>query len=86
MHIHTLLPVLSFLLLPIPARAQSEALHTDDSAADAFVYTDLVRGSPRGDTLIRGEPARWARHDPRPCQVGPSRVRTIFEVQQRETR
>ncbi|MGE4607034.1 MAG: phytanoyl-CoA dioxygenase family protein [Myxococcota bacterium] len=55
------------------------------SAADAFVYTDLVRQSPRGDTLIRGEPARWARHDPRPCQVGPSRVRTIFEVQQRET-
>jgi ectoine hydroxylase len=54
------------------------------SAADAFVYTDLVRGSPRGDTLIRGRPARWARHDPRPCQVGPSRVRTIFEVQQRE--
>ena len=55
------------------------------SAADAFVYTDIVRRSPRGDTLIRGEPARWARHDPRPCQVGPSRVRTIFEVQQRET-
>jgi len=54
------------------------------SAADAFVYTDLVRKSPRGDSLIRGRPARWARHDPRPCQVGPSRVRTIFEVQQRE--
>ena len=54
------------------------------SAADAFVYTDLVRKSPHGDRLIRGFPARWARHDPRPCQVGPSRVRTIFEVQQRE--
>ena len=54
------------------------------SAADAYVYTDLVRSSPHGDELIRGEPARWARHDPRPCQVGPSRVRTIFEVQQRE--
>lgn len=52
--------------------------------ADAFVYTDLVRQSPRGDMLIRGQPARWARHDPRPCQVGPSVVRTIFEVQQRE--
>ena len=52
--------------------------------ADAFVYTDLVRSSPRGDMLIRGEPARWARHDPRPCQIGPSKVRTIFEVQQRE--
>jgi len=54
------------------------------AAADAFVYTDIVRRSPRGDTLIRGAPARWARHDPRPCQVGPSRARTIFEVQQRE--
>jgi ectoine hydroxylase len=55
------------------------------SAADAFAYTDLVKKSPRGDTLIRGVPARWARHDPRPCQVGPSKLRTIFEVQQRES-
>ena len=54
------------------------------AAADAFTYTDLVAKSPHGDMLIRGEPARWARHDPRPCQVGPSKVRTIFEVQQRE--
>ncbi len=54
------------------------------SSADAFVYTDLVRKSPHGDSLIRGRPAKWARHDPRPCQVGPSRVRTIFEVQQQE--
>ncbi|MFP6638855.1 MAG: phytanoyl-CoA dioxygenase family protein [Myxococcota bacterium] len=54
------------------------------AAADAFTYTDLVAKSPHGDMLIRGEKARWARHDPRPCQVGPSRVRTIFEVQQRE--
>ncbi|MDG2307120.1 MAG: phytanoyl-CoA dioxygenase family protein [Candidatus Binatia bacterium] len=53
--------------------------------ADAFTYTDLVKRSPHGDMLIRGRPARWARHDPRPCQVGPSKVRTIFEVQQRET-
>ena len=56
------------------------------AAADAYCYTDLVRESPHGDLLIRGKPARWARHDPRPCQVGPSRVRTIFEVQQRESR
>ena len=55
------------------------------AAADAFTYTDLLKKSPRGDMLIRGKPARWARHDPRPCQVGPSKVRTIFEVQQRET-
>ncbi len=56
------------------------------AAADAYTYTDLVRDSPHGNRLIRGTPARWARHDPRPCQVGPSRVRTIFEVQQRESR
>ena len=54
------------------------------SAADAFPYTEIVRGSPHGNLLIRGQAARWARHDPRPCQVGPSRARTIFEVQQRE--
>jgi ectoine hydroxylase-related dioxygenase (phytanoyl-CoA dioxygenase family) len=54
------------------------------SAADAFAYTDIVRRSPHGDMLIRGHAARWARHDPRPCQVGPSQPRTIFEVQQRE--
>jgi hypothetical protein len=50
--------------------------------ADAFSYTDIVRKSPHAELLIRGEPARWARHDPRPCQVGPGRARTIFEVQQ----
>jgi ectoine hydroxylase-related dioxygenase (phytanoyl-CoA dioxygenase family) len=54
------------------------------AAADAFTYTDILSSSPHGNTLIRGEPARWARHDPRPCQVGPSRARTIFEVQQQE--
>src|SRR6476661_7378385 len=31
--------------------------------ADAYAYTDLVRRSPHGEELIRGEPARWARHD-----------------------
>ncbi len=56
------------------------------SPADAFAYTDLVKKSPHGDVLIRGQGARWARHDPRPCQIGPSKVRTIFEVQQREPR
>ena len=40
--------------------------------ADAYPYTDLVRRSPHGEELIRGEPARWARHDPRPCLMPPS--------------
>lgn len=52
--------------------------------ADAFAYTDIVKQSPHGHVIVRGTAARWARHDPRPCQVGPSRARTIFEVQQRE--
>lgn len=55
------------------------------AAADAFSYTDLVRRSPHGEELIRGEPARWARHDPRPCQVPPAGpYRPIFVTQQRE--
>ncbi len=54
-------------------------------AADAFPYTDLVRRSPHGEELIRGEPARWARHDPRPCLMPPTGpYRSIFVSQQRE--
>jgi len=53
--------------------------------ADAYPYTDLVRRSPHGEELIRGEPARWARHDPRPCLMPPSGpYRPIFASQQRE--
>ena len=55
------------------------------AAADAFSYTDLVRRSPHGEELIRGEPARWARHDPRPCLMPPTGpYRPIFAAQQRE--
>ena len=54
--------------------------------ADAFAYTDLVKPSPHGEELIRGTPARWARHDPRPCLMPPSGpYRPIFVSQQRET-
>jgi ectoine hydroxylase-related dioxygenase (phytanoyl-CoA dioxygenase family) len=53
--------------------------------ADAYPYTDLVRRSPHGEEVIRGEPARWARHDPRPCLMPPSGpYRPIFAAQQRE--
>ena len=54
------------------------------AAADAFAYTDLVRRTPHGEQLVRGTPARWARHDPRPCQVPPVKIGTIFQAQQRE--
>ena len=55
------------------------------TAADAFAYTDLVRKSPHGEELIRGKAAKWARHDPRPCQVPPTKVGTIFQAQQKES-
>ncbi|HEY8215506.1 MAG TPA: phytanoyl-CoA dioxygenase family protein [Acidimicrobiia bacterium] len=55
------------------------------AAADAFAYTDLVRQSPHGEELVRGRPARWSRHDPRPCLMPPSGpYRPIFAAQQRE--
>ncbi len=54
------------------------------TAADAYAYTDLVRNTRHGEQLIRGKPARWARHDPRPCLVPPKKVGTIFQAQQGE--
>src|SRR5665811_1146588 len=55
------------------------------AAVDAFAYTDLVRRSPHGEELVRGKPARWARHDPRPCLMPPTGpYRPIFAAQQRE--
>lgn len=54
------------------------------TAADAFAYTDLVRKSPHGEELIRGKASKWAKHDPRPCQVPPTKVGTIFQAQQKE--
>jgi ectoine hydroxylase len=55
------------------------------AAADAFSYTDLVKPSPHGEEIIRGEAARWARHDPRPCLMPPTGpYRPIFASQQRE--
>ena len=56
------------------------------AAADALAYTDLVRQSPHGEELIRGEQPRWARHDPRPCLLPPDGpYRPIFAVQQGES-
>jgi ectoine hydroxylase-related dioxygenase (phytanoyl-CoA dioxygenase family) len=55
------------------------------AACDAFSLTDLVKPSPHGEEVIRGEPARWSRHDPRPCLMPPDGpYRPIFSHQQRE--
>lgn len=55
------------------------------AAADAYALTDLVRASRRADVVVRGEPARWSRHDPRPCLMPPGGpYKPIFAYQQRE--
>ncbi len=59
------------------------------SAADAFPITTLTAGAAHSEALIRGEPARWARFDPRPCLMPPDWSRqggykSIFADQQKE--
>ena len=41
------------------------------TAADAFPYTYLPQRSANTGTIVRGEPAAYARHDPRPCPMPP---------------
>ena len=40
-------------------------------SADAFAYTVNPQSSRHDATIVRGEPARVAHHDPRPCLVPP---------------
>ncbi len=59
------------------------------SAADAFPITNLTLGASKSEVRLRGEPARWARFDPRPCLMPPDwskqgGYKSIFEHQQRE--
>ena len=69
---------------PNHSKQQLPLLLQTYTAADAFAYTDLVRRTPHGEEVIRGKPARWARHDPRPCLVPPTKIGTIFQAQQKE--
>lgn len=41
------------------------------SAADAFTYTPSPIQSPYLGQIVRGKPALWAHHDPRPCLIPP---------------
>jgi ectoine hydroxylase-related dioxygenase (phytanoyl-CoA dioxygenase family) len=41
------------------------------TSADAFPYTPNPSRSAHDRVLVRGRPARWAHHDPRPCQIPP---------------
>ena len=58
------------------------------AAADAIAITNLVARARHGNEMVRGEPARWARFDPRPCLMPPDWSKTghksIFQHQQRE--
>ncbi|MFT7654731.1 MAG: ectoine hydroxylase [Limisphaerales bacterium] len=58
------------------------------SCADAIPITGLTGGGLHAETMVRGEPAKWARFDPRPVLMPPdwSKIgyKSIFEHQQRE--
>jgi len=41
------------------------------SSADAFAYTFNPHGTAHSGAVVRGKPALWAWHDPRPCLVPP---------------
>lgn len=41
------------------------------SAADAFPYVTNPIPSLYEGRIVRGQPARWAHHDPRPCEIPP---------------
>jgi hypothetical protein len=55
------------------------------SSADAFTYTPNPLPTPYAGQIVRGRPARWARHDPRPCLIPPDWSKgftSIFAIQQ----
>jgi ectoine hydroxylase-related dioxygenase (phytanoyl-CoA dioxygenase family) len=57
------------------------------TSADAFPYTINPIRSKHDQTIIRGKPAPWAHHDPRPCLMPPDwsgGYSSIFALQQQE--
>ena len=57
------------------------------AAADALPYTYNPIPSQYMETIVRGERARWAHHDPRPCLLPPDwsgGYTSIFALQQKE--
>ncbi|MDZ7788197.1 MAG: phytanoyl-CoA dioxygenase family protein [Halofilum sp. (in: g-proteobacteria)] len=57
------------------------------SAADAMGYTPNPLPSKYAQAMVRGKPARWAHHDPRPCLIPPDwsgGYTSIFSSQQGE--
>ena len=59
------------------------------AAADAFGYVPYPVPTPYLNRIVRGEPARYAHHDPRPCPIPPDwskgrGYQSIFTWQQDE--
>ncbi len=57
------------------------------SSADAMPYTPVPTESKYYQHIVRGQPARWAHHDERPCQIPPDwsgGYTSIFALQQEE--
>ena len=58
------------------------------SSADAFPYTANPLPSRQAGRIVRGSPARWAHHDPRPCLIPPDwsgGYTSLFALQQEES-
>jgi ectoine hydroxylase len=59
------------------------------SAANAMPYTANPLNSSHAGEVVRGEPARWAVHDPRPCLIPPDwsgGYTSLFALQKKEAR
>ncbi len=57
------------------------------TAADAFTYMCNPLGTVHSGTIVRGKPAPFAHHDPRPCLIPPDwsgGYSSIFSLQQEE--
>jgi len=57
------------------------------ASADAFPYTAHPQPTRNTGKVIRGQPARWAHHDPRPCLIPPDwsgGYESIFAAQDEE--
>ena len=72
--------------LPSQATNMRPLLVNAYTAADAFPYTPGGRGPLFGE-VVRGKPAAWSVHDPRPCRIPPdwsAGYPSLFDQQQGE--
>ena len=60
-------------LLPVQSKSQQPRplLLNCYTGADAKAYTPHPDPTEHAYEVVRGEPVRWAHHDPRPCQIPP---------------